>query len=88
MGTQTQTQVPPQRGAKQKVKLVLPTELVARLREMSRKTQMPMSLIVTLILTSVIAPGIEIPRYTKPKIPRAKIVTNTTVEKIAEGGGA
>jgi len=36
----------------------------------------------------VIAPGIEIPRYTKPKIPRAKIVTNTTVEKIAEGGGA
>lgn len=69
MESQTQVQIPPQRG-KQKVKLVLPEELVERLREMSRKTQMPMSLLVTLILASAIAPGIEIPRYTKPKIPR------------------
>jgi len=84
MGAQTQTQVPPQRGAKQKVKLVLPTELVSRLREMSRQTQMPMSLLVALILSSAIAPGITIPRYTKPRIPRSK---NITVEKTAAQGG-
>jgi len=86
MGNQTQPQVPPQRGAKQKVKLVLPAVLVERLREMSRQTQMPMSLLVALILSSAIAPGIEIPHYTRAKIPHAR-GSKLIEEKTSEGGG-
>jgi len=90
MGTQTQIHIPPAEGEtergkqKVKVKLVLPAPLVDRLREMSRQTGMPMSLLATLILSSAIAPGIEIPRYTRPKLPRSKLLE----EKTGEGGGA
>jgi len=83
MGTQTQN-----RGKKVSVHLKLPADMVERLREISHATRIPMSLLVATILRPAIAPYLELPHYTRAKIPRAKIVTNTTVEKIAEGEGA
>jgi len=79
MEIQTHTRV-----RKVPVLLKLPEDFAKRLREISRETRTPMSLLVVMALRPLIAPDAEIPRYTRPKIPRAKLLE----EKTNEGGGA
>jgi len=58
----------PEGEKKERVVLVLPTELARKLREVARQTGVPMSLIVALTLGSVFNNMKTMPPYTRAKV--------------------
>ena len=65
MLTQTPQSATTHRGAKKRLVVLLPADVVDKLKEMSQRTGLPVSLIVALAVANIAY--LEIPRYTKPK---------------------
>jgi len=65
MLTQTPQSTAPTTAKKKRLVVLLPADLVDRLKETSQRTGLPVSLIVTLALANVV--HLQIPRYSKPR---------------------
>jgi len=50
---------------KKRLVVILPADMVDNLKEMSQRTGLPVSLIVTIALANVV--NLQIPRYAKPR---------------------
>jgi len=63
--TQTPQSTAPTAAKKKRLVVLLPADVVDRLKETSQRTGLPVSLIVTLALANVV--HLQIPRYAKPR---------------------